>query len=414
VRTRVRSWREARWSGLRSRSRAAAGAGVVAAMLPLLGWAVPVASAGHPVRAALSPAAGPTCAERTLSGMPLAQKVGQLFMVGVDPEPTDQQLRLITRYHLGGALLAHDSNAGVVATHSRVALIQAAASSGGVRLWVAVDQEGGYVQHLKGPGFSDLPTALAQGQWAASTLRARARTWGQQLRRAGVNLNLAPVADTVSKQLGVGNRPIGYYYREYAHTPDAVSSHALAVRRGMKDAHVQTTAKHFPDLGRVHANTDTTYGVADHTTTRHGRYAVQPFRDLIHDGIPLVMVSSALYTKIDPHHIGPMSSTIMRGMLRHDMGFTGTVISDSLTTAALSHVAVDQRAQRFLRAGGDVALVGSSSAAAGMVQAVLDNARKFRTHPLIDSAALQVLETKDRQGLLPCSPKSAPAPATTH
>jgi hypothetical protein len=45
---------------------------------------------------------------------------------------------------------------------------------------------------------------------------------------------------------------------------------------------------------------------------------------------------------------------------------------------------------------------------------VLDNARKFRTHPLIDSAALQVLETKDRQGLLPCSPKSAPATATTH
>jgi beta-N-acetylhexosaminidase len=387
---------------------------VVAATLPLTASAGPVSATGQRTRPPSAALAGRTCAERTLSSLTLAERVGQLFMVGVDAQPTDPQLSLITGYHLGGALFAHDSTAGVTATHASATRIQAAASSAGVRLWVAADQEGGYVQHLKGPGFSDIPTALAQGQWTASTLRARARTWGQQLRRAGVNLNLAPVADTVSKQLGIGNRPIGYFSREYAHTPDAVSSHALAVRRGMKDAHVQTTAKHFPDLGRVHANTDTTYGVADHTTTRHGRYAVQPFRDLIHDGIPLVMVSSALYTKIDPHHIGPMSSTIMRGMLRHDMGFTGTVISDSLTTAALSHVAVDQRAQRFLRAGGDVALVGSSSAAAGMVQAVLDNARKFRTHPLIDSAALQVLETKDRQGLLPCSPKSAPAPATTH
>jgi beta-N-acetylhexosaminidase len=158
----------------------------------------------------------------------------------------------------------------------------------------------------------------------------------------------------------------------------------------------------------VHDNTDTTYGVTDDTTTRHGRYAVQPFRDLIQDGIPLVMVSSALYTKIDPDHIGPMSSTIMRGMLRHDMGFTGTVISDSLTAAALSHVPADQRALLFLRAGGDVALVGNTSAAAGMVQAVLDNALKHRTHPLVDGAALQVLETKNRQGLLPCSPASAP------
>jgi beta-N-acetylhexosaminidase len=375
----------------------------VAAALPLTGCTGPVSAARQSNDVTPSTATGPTCAERTLSGMTLAERVGQLFMVGVDARPTAQQLSLVTAYHLGGALFAHDSTAGVTATHSSVQQIQAAASSEGVRLWVAADQEGGYVQHLKGPGFSDIPTALAQGQWAPSTLRARARTWGDQLHRAGINLNLAPVADTVSKELGVGNRPIGYYYREYAHTPSAVSTHALAVRRGMRDAHVQTTAKHFPDLGRVHNNTDTTYGVTDRTTSRYGRYAVQPFRDLIDDQVPLVMVSSALYTRIDPHHIGPMSATIMQGMLRHDMGFTGTVISDSLTAAALSHVPADQRALRFLRAGGDVALVGSSSAAAGMVQAVLDNARRFSTHPLIDKAALQVLETKSRQGLLPCS-----------
>lgn len=376
-------------------------AALVAAMLPLSGLttsAAPVLELGR--TAALNPPQ--TCAERTLSRLTLAQKVGQLFMVGVSSPPTSGELDLLSRYHVGSVLLAHNSDAGVAVTRSRVRRLQQAATAGGVRLWVAADQEGGYVQHLKGPGFSTIPTALAQGRWSPLTLRARARTWATQLHDAGVNLDLAPVADTVSTDLGTRNKPIGFYDREYGHRPGVVSSHAIAVRRGMKDAHVQTTAKHFPDLGRVIGNTDTTYGVTDSVTTRDGHYALQPFRDLIDDGIPVVMVSSARYTRIDADHVGPMSATIMRGMLRHDMGFRGTVVSDDLTAVALSHVPAALRALRFLRAGGDMALVGKPSQLAPMLTTVLQNARSHRRHTLLDGAALQVLRSKGRQGLLPC------------
>ena len=65
----------------------------------------------------------------------------------------------------------------------------------------------------------------------------------------------------------------------------------------------------------------------------------------------------------------------------------------------------------LVESGGDLALVGSSAAAAGMVRAVLDHARHFRHHPLVDDAALHVLRSKNRQGLLPCSPASTPGPA---
>jgi beta-N-acetylhexosaminidase len=324
-------------------------------------------------------------------------------MLAVSTRPTSTQLDLISRYHVGAVLLAHDSDAGVAVTRSRVARLRRAAGTAGVGLWVAADQEGGYVQHLKGAGFSTIPTALAQGRWSPATLRARAAVWGAQLRDAGVNLDLAPVADTVPARLGTRNQPIGYYFREYGHRPGVVSSHALAVRQGMRDAHVQTTAKHFPGLGRVIGNTDTTYGVTDSVTTRDGHYEPQPFRDLVGDGIPVVMISSARYTRIDAAHIGPMSATLIRGMLRHDLGFRGTVLSDSLSAAALSHVPVAARAVRFLRAGGDVALVGRPSQLEPMLRAVLQNARSHRHHPLVDGAALHVLRSKARQGLLTCS-----------
>jgi beta-N-acetylhexosaminidase len=308
----------------------------------------------------------------------------------------------VSGYHVGSVLLAHDSTDGVSATRSRVAGLQETARTGGVRLWVAADQEGGFVQHLKGPGFSAIPTALVQGGWSPARLRDQARVWGLQLRDAGVNLDLAPVADTVSTALGGGNLPIGYYDREYGHLPSVVSSHALAVRDGMRDAHVQTAAKHFPGLGRVHGNTDTTYGVTDDTTTRYGDDTLQPFRDLVDDHVPLVMVSSAVYTRIDPTHVGPMSAIVMRGMLRHDLSFDGTVISDDLSAAALSDVPASLRALRFLQAGGDVALVGDSTEAASMIETVLSYARTEDGRRLVDGAALQVLRTKAREGLLPC------------
>ena len=64
---------------------------------------------------------------------------------------------------------------------------------------VIEDVSGGYglVQVLHGRGLSEIPSALAQGRWRPAHLQRAAGTWARQLRGAGVNMNLAPVADTV-------------------------------------------------------------------------------------------------------------------------------------------------------------------------------------------------------------------------
>ena len=70
------------------------------------------------------------------------------------------------------------------------------------------DQEGGQVQHLKGSGFDTMPSAVAQGQMSADTLRSSAKTWGGQLKQAGINVDLAPVLGTVQVKRS-SNAPIG-------------------------------------------------------------------------------------------------------------------------------------------------------------------------------------------------------------
>ena len=92
------------------------------------------------------------------------------------------------------------------------------ANDGGVRMFIAANQEGGQVQQLTGPGFSVMPSALTQGTWPTATLRSAAAGWARELRAAGVNFDLAPVMDVVPAATAASNAPIGALDREFGST----------------------------------------------------------------------------------------------------------------------------------------------------------------------------------------------------
>ncbi len=242
-------------------------------------------------------------AQSVLREMSLPQRVGQLFMVGTPADEVDRVTKSqIGRFHVGNVMLTGRSYDGVEAparvSRSMRAEVSAASTSR-VRLFVATDQEGGLVRVLQGPGFSEIPSALEQGRWAPSALRRSAEVWAGQLRRAGVNLNLAPVLDTVpSRKAARHNPPIGKYDRQFGFKTTVVTRHGLAFLNGMRAGRVVPAIKHFPGLGRVRANTDTAAGVTDRVTRRHDPY-LEPFQKAIDAGAPFVMMSTAIYARLD-------------------------------------------------------------------------------------------------------------------
>ncbi len=337
--------------------------------------------------------------------MTTAQRVGQLFMVGgAATGPGSATYAAISNYHVGSVMLTGRSSLSTSATLSVTRTLQATATSAatlGVPLFVATDQEGGYVQVLSGSGFSRMPTALTQGTWSVSTLRSSALTWGRQLRSAGVNLNLAPVMDTVPYAMRDTNRPIGYYDREFGYTTSVVAAHGGAFLSGMLGAHVATSVKHFPGLGRVTGNTDVSAGVTDYVTTYDDPY-LGPFRAAVNAGTPFVMMSLANYAKIDPQEPAAFSSKIIGGMLRSELGFSGVVMSDSLAAKQVQAWSPATRAVTFVNAGGDLILMTDPAQIPSMVNAVLSRANSdsaFRAK--VNAAALRVLFAKQRMGLIP-------------
>jgi len=357
----------------------------------------PPASAASPTVAAT---VLPTPAQKAFSAMTDAERVGQLFMVGCPSTSVSTAcLNTIRADHIGSVILDGNSTLSITQEKAITAALQRVAPAHN-KLFIATDQEGGYVRRMRGSGFTDYSTALVQGTWYTADLQYWATTWGKQLKAAGINVNLAPVLDTVPAG-DTHNPPIGDLDREYGHTPARVSTQGNAVARGLAAGGVSATVKHFPGLGRVTANTDTTAGVTDRTTTATDPY-LRPFADAIKAKVPFVMMSTAVYTRIDAKNPAAFSHTIVTGLLRNTMGFRGVVISDDLGAAKqVAAYSVGSRATRFIAAGGDMVLTVNVTQAHTMAAAVLSRMRTDATFKKqVYAAALVVLQAKQARGLL--------------
>jgi beta-N-acetylhexosaminidase len=140
------------------------------------------------------------------------------------------------------------------------------------------------------------------------------------------------------------------------------------------------------------------------STTASPAY-LQTYQAAIDAGVPTVMVALATYTRIDSRELAVFSPTIMRGLLRERMHFRGTIVSDDMgAAAAVAHISPGTRAVDFVAAGGDLITTESLPVADAMDAALLARAGSnaaFRAE--VNAAALQVLTTKQKYGLLPCS-----------
>ena len=351
----------------------------------------------HQKAAGDSPAAK---ASRAIATMSLDERAGQLIMAPMfaGGNPADLSALISTR-HVGSVVLIGNWNNGTAAAKTAADALQSYAPSGN-QLIVSTDQEGGQVQHLKGSGFDTMPSAVAQGQMSADTLRSSAKTWGGQLKQAGINVDLAPVLGTVQVKRS-SNAPIGALNRDFGLDSNGNAQHGIAFVEGMRDAGVGATVKHYPGLGAVTGNTDfTTEGILDTTTTLDDE-EIGAFNTTIKQAKPaMVMMSLATYQRIDSSAPAAFSSKIIDGTLRGSVGYDGVVISDSLSAAAVSGIATKDLGVRLVDAGGDLACIGDTSYVTPILDGIIARAQSDPAFAKkVTASATRVMTLKYQMGL---------------
>jgi beta-N-acetylhexosaminidase len=289
--------------------------------------------------------------------VPLKRLVGQEIVAKLGAKGPDQAMLKSVRKGQIGGIISFQSDAGKL--KADVAQLQAAAKAGGnPALLVMVDQEGGSVKRLK-----DGPPSISPADLGKSGDEGQAKDQGQQtgsyLRGLGVNVDLAPVLDVAQPTTDASIKS-----RTFGSDPSTVAQVGVAFAQGLNDGGAVATAKHFPGLGRATVSTDDR-AVSIAATSQQLQSELLPFKAAVEAGVPMVMVSTASYPTLGAKKPAAFSPTIVKSLLRGQLGFDGVVISDDLESPAVTGTLPPVVAARSaLEAGDDLLLYAKSAGAA--------------------------------------------------
>ncbi len=279
---------------------------------------------------------------------------------------------------------------GATPPELRQQLISALGTNGpGAAPLVMADVEGGGIQRLQGavdafPWPRELTATKSVGE-----IRDLARIVGQEMMRAGVNVDLAPVVDLDDRRGPSIANPDGS--RSFSINPAVAGAYGVAFMHGLRDAGVVPVVKHFPGLGGSTQNTD--YGpAATRPWSQLRTTGLKPFIAEIAANAPAIMISNAYVPGLTTKPAS-VSRAVVHDLLRTQLGFSGLVVTDSLSAGAIraAGYTVAQAAAAAIEAGADLVLFGSTLTPADT--ALLSPANVAATRQTIISALAAAVAT---------------------
>jgi beta-N-acetylhexosaminidase len=300
--------------------------------------------------------------EEAAERLPLAQQVGRMVILRfMGTEAPEYVLRALREGRAAGVILFRDNITDPVQLRSLTRSLRRAAPG----LLVCVDQEGGPIRAVPWA----MPERAPPAQQAYGAVREDSLAAGRDLKEAGINVTLGPVADVPTEGSVMTNRA-------FTSDPEAAVAAVAESVAGWREAGVGTTVKHFPGLGGATVNTDDGSATVDRTR-RQLNQDLAPFAFAINQGTEFIMVSHAVYPALDRERIASQSSAVVDELLRVELGFEGVAMTDSLEAQAVQDVTdVEDAAIASVAAGVDVILTTGQGSYTRVYRALLELARE--------------------------------------
>jgi beta-N-acetylhexosaminidase len=344
---------------------------------------------------------------RWMRGMSLRDQVAQLVFIafhGESPNTRSREyrkfMRLIRETKIGGLALNNVANGHTIQKaepYKVAAFLNRLQRMTRVPLLVGGDFERGASMRLEGT--TVFPHAMAFG--AANDLaltRYEGEDTAREARAIGVQWVFYPVAD-------VNNNPDNpiINIRSFGENPEAVARQVTAFIEGAhadKKDYVLTTAKHFPGHGDTSVDSHMNLPSVPADLERMNRLELVPFKAAIAAGTDSIMTGHIALPAIAPPDLpATLSPQIITGLLRHDLGFQGLVVTDALEMGGIAKgFTTGEAAVRAIEAGADVLLMPTDPDAA--IKAVVSAVESGRiTRQRIAQSVVKVLAAKEKVGL---------------
>jgi beta-N-acetylhexosaminidase len=304
-----------------------------------------------------------------LSHMTLEQKLGQLFMVQYWGYSYSADLATMLHDQYAGGVIMYGAQMNTLnQTKSDIAKMQQHAW---MPLMVSTDEEGGYVQRIMNV-YGNRPGALQTYQTGNMQNAAKlGHNIAHDMQSLGINTDLAPDVD-VPVVMGPDQ-----YMRTWGYTPQSVIDWGGTFLRSVQSDGEIACLKHFPGLGAATTDAHTGLPVVKRSLDQINatelapyQYFVQSKNALDHPG--MIMTTDVLMPAIDPTMPAELSYPTVTGILRHQLGFNGVVITDALYMLGIAKKwSLPQAVVLAIEAGNDMILgVRDSSELAASVAAL--------------------------------------------
>ena len=375
-------------------------------------FCVSEANANHRNRFCIAPLAEKNqWAQQTLKELSLEEKIGQMLQVRyyADYQNFDEtEYRhlhdQIQKYHIGSVVFGmHFNQAGPIRS-SRLNAAKVAnqlQSDSKLPLLIAADLERGVASRLK-----DVPSFPWPMAWGAigdpSTVERFGEITAREAREVGIQWVLAPVVDLNSNP---ANPVIND--RSFGEDPEQVSGLIAAYIHGAQENGVLVTAKHFPGHGDSSVDSHRGIPSIDGDEEHLAKFEFPPFQKAIQAEVDSIMLAHARVPAIDPdpNKIATISSKIVTGVLKGQMGFKGVVLTDALEMKGITTLYDPKKgsptalaAVDAIKAGCDVIMIPTDLD--GAFHAILDAVRSGEIpESRIDESARKILEMKAKVGL---------------
>src|SRR6056297_188316 len=290
--------------------------------------------------------------ELQYNAMSLEQKMGQLFMVSIESrqskEATDRIKNLIKAHQIGGVIF---SRGGPV---RQAKLCNEYQSASKIPLLIAMDAEWGLSMRLDST--YAFPWNMTLGAISDNKIVEKVgHQIGRHAKRLGVHINFAPDIDinTNPKNPIIGNRSFG-------ENRENVAEKGIAFMKGMENAGVLSSGKHFPGHGDTAVDSHHDLPLLNFSKARLDSLELYPFRELIKNGLSSVMVAHLEVPSLELKKGLPssLSEQIISGILKERMNFDGLVFTDALNMKGATKYGVNGEVElaAFI-AGNDILLM---------------------------------------------------------
>lgn len=299
--------------------------------------------------------------DQIVASMSLEEKIGQMLMIGFEgPEPDVAITSAIKDKHVGAVILFTrniSSNAQVAQLDTSLQALAVQANQP-AKLMIAVDQEGGKTRRFENIGpFYSQPMIGEMSDAAPDVAQQQASSAARDLKKIGINTNLAPVADVSS---GWGTIMDGRSFSKDTAFTAELTGRAI---KGYNNATTISCAKHFPGHGSADNDSEKALPTVSSDLATIQTTDLPPFQAAIAEGVPMIMVAHLIVPALDATETpSSLSKPIVTDLLRTQMAFPGVIITDDMEMGAIKETeTMGTAAVAAVLAGNDMLIVAHTA-----------------------------------------------------